>query len=75
MRTAIQLSADAGPWPELVGFTVEAERLGVDMVWVAEAWGADAATPLGFLAARTDRILLGLFVSSRCHRENKAPCC
>jgi len=59
VRTAIQLSADAGPWPELVDFTVEAERLGVDMVWVAEAWGGDAASPLGFLAARTERILLG----------------
>ncbi len=59
MRTAVQLSADAGPWRELVDYVGEAERLGVDMVWVAEAWGADAATPLAFLAARTERIRLG----------------
>ncbi len=59
MRTAVQLSADAGDWNELVDFVREAERLGVDLVWVAEAWGADAATPLAYLAARTDRILLG----------------
>lgn len=59
MRTAVQLSADASAWPSQVDYVVEAERLGVDMVWVAEAWGADAATPLGYLAARTERILLG----------------
>jgi len=36
----------------------EAERLGVDCVWSAEAWGHDAVTPLAFLAARTTRIKL-----------------
>jgi F420-dependent oxidoreductase-like protein len=59
MRTAIQLSADGGDWSSTVDFVVEAERLGVDMVWVAEAWGADAVSPLGYLAARTERIQLG----------------
>ena len=29
MRTAIQLTADAGPWPDLVTYVVEAERMGV----------------------------------------------
>jgi F420-dependent oxidoreductase-like protein len=29
------------------------------MCWVAEAWGADAASALGYLAARTDALLLG----------------
>lgn len=59
MRTAVQLAAEAGPWDELVDYVVAAEQLGVDMVWVAEAWGCDAATPLAFLAARTERMLLG----------------
>jgi F420-dependent oxidoreductase-like protein len=59
MRSAIMLSAEAAPWAESVDYVVEAERLGVDMCWVAEAWGCDAATPLGFLAARTERIGLG----------------
>jgi F420-dependent oxidoreductase-like protein len=36
----------------------EAERLGADSVWVAEAWGHDAFTPLAFLAARTTSIRL-----------------
>lgn len=39
-------------------FVVEAERLGVDSVWVPEAWVYDALTPLGYLAAKTERIRL-----------------
>ena len=31
-----------------------AERLGYDSVWTAEAYGADALTPLAYLAAVTD---------------------
>jgi F420-dependent oxidoreductase-like protein len=37
----------------------EAERLGYDSVWVSEAYGSDAATVLGWLAAQTSRIRLG----------------
>ncbi len=37
----------------------EAERLGYDSVWTAEAYGSDAATPLAWFAAQTDRIRLG----------------
>src|SRR5688572_19428824 len=40
-------------------FVVEAERLGAHAVWVPEAWGQDALTPLAYLAARTNRIRLG----------------
>ena len=58
MRTAIQLTA-AGDWTETVAFVTESERLGVDVCWVAEAWGTDAATPLGYLAARTEKMMLG----------------
>ncbi len=36
----------------------DAERLGVDSVWVPEAWMYDALTPLGYLAATTERIRL-----------------
>ena len=39
-------------------FVRDAERLGVDSVWVPEAWMYDALTPLGYLAAITDRIRL-----------------
>src|SRR6195256_4223491 len=37
----------------------EAERLGYDSVWAAEAYGSDAATVLAFLAAGTSTIKLG----------------
>jgi F420-dependent oxidoreductase-like protein len=43
----------------LVDLVLEAERLGVDSVWSAEAWGADAVTSLAFLAGLTHRIKLG----------------
>ena len=58
MRTAttIELSGEVG---EVVDFAVEAEKLGLDICWVAEAWGADAPSALGFIAARTDSMLLG----------------
>ena len=57
MRTATTIEASAGR--DAVEFAVEAERLGLDVCWVAEAWGADAPSPLGYLAARTERMLLG----------------
>ncbi|MET9487054.1 LLM class flavin-dependent oxidoreductase [Nocardia sp. NPDC006630] len=59
MRTATTIEGSAGSWRDLTDFVVEAEKLGLDICWVAEAWGTDAPTPLGFLAARTERILLG----------------
>lgn len=37
----------------------EAERLGYDSIWSAEAYGSDAATVLGWLAAGTSKIKLG----------------
>jgi F420-dependent oxidoreductase-like protein len=37
----------------------EAERLGYDSVWAAEAYGSDTATVLGWLAGQTSKIKLG----------------
>jgi F420-dependent oxidoreductase-like protein len=37
----------------------EAERLGYDSVWTAEAYGSDAATILGWIAGQTERIRIG----------------
>jgi F420-dependent oxidoreductase-like protein len=42
-----------------LGTVQEAERLGYDSVWSAEAYGSDAATVLAFLAAGTSKIKLG----------------
>ena len=44
---------------ELVPFAQEAERLGYDSVWAAEAWGTDAVTVLAWLAAQTTTIKVG----------------
>ena len=41
---------------------VEADRLGYGTVWVAEAYGSDAVSVLGYLAARTTSIGLGAAV-------------
>ncbi|MEN8654425.1 LLM class flavin-dependent oxidoreductase [Streptomyces sp. 21So2-11] len=59
MRTSTTVEASSGNWRETVDFVTEAEKLGLDICWVAEAWGSEAPSPLGFLAARTDRMLLG----------------
>jgi F420-dependent oxidoreductase-like protein len=47
-----------GPAQQLAAVR-EAERLGYDSVWTAEAYGSDAATVLGWLAGQTTRIRLG----------------
>ena len=44
---------------DLFPLVQEAERLGFDSVWVAEAWGTDAVSVLGWLAAKTERIKVG----------------
>lgn len=47
---------------------IEAEKLGFDSVWTAEAYGSDAITPLTWIAAQTEKIKLGtgiLQISSR----------
>jgi len=59
MRTATTIEASSGNWRETVEFVQEAEKLGLDVCWVAEAWGAEAPSALGYLAARTERMLLG----------------
>ena len=42
-------------WLELAR---EAERVGVDSIWVPEFWAYDAFTPLAAIAARTERVRL-----------------
>lgn len=49
--------------PADAAFVREAERLGATSVWVAEAWGQDAFTPLAYLAAQTERIALGTAIA------------
>ncbi|MDG4860845.1 LLM class F420-dependent oxidoreductase [Streptomyces sp. T-3] len=51
-----------GPNPEHVRLAREAERLGYESVWTAEAWGSDAFTALTWIAAQTSTIKLGTAV-------------
>ncbi len=44
---------------ELIALAQEAERLGYDSAWAAEAWGTDAVTVLTWLAATTTKIKVG----------------
>ena len=46
-------------WNEIVDYAVEADNMGVDYLWSAEAWGMDAVVPLAFIAAKTKHIKLG----------------
>jgi F420-dependent oxidoreductase-like protein len=61
----MKLGAYLGYWipgqtpADQLAFAVEAERLGYDSVWAAEADGSDAATVLAWLAAGTTKIKLG----------------
>ena len=44
---------------ELIALAQEAERLGYDSAWAAEAWGTDAVSVLAWLAATTSTIKIG----------------
>jgi F420-dependent oxidoreductase-like protein len=48
-----------GPPPGAAESVLEAERLGFDSVWTAEAYGSDALMPLAWWGAATERIQLG----------------
>src|ERR1700744_5487597 len=62
---AMKLGVNVGYWgfgmgpQEQLRVVQEAERLGYDSVWAAEAYGSDCATVLAWLAAGTSKIKLG----------------
>ena len=64
MRLGISLGAPAGQADvqQLARLAREAESLGFASAWTAEAYGCDAATTLGWVAAQTSRIRLGAAV-------------
>jgi F420-dependent oxidoreductase-like protein len=63
LKLGLQLGYwQAQPPEDPVGLAQEAERLGYDSVWTAEAWGSDAFTPLAWIGAHTQKIRLGTSV-------------
>ncbi|MGA2012010.1 MAG: LLM class F420-dependent oxidoreductase [Solirubrobacteraceae bacterium] len=60
MRLGLSLGYWAGgPPPGAAELVLEAERLGFESVWTAEAYGSDALMPLAWWGAATERIRLG----------------
>ncbi len=59
VRLGLNIGYSAGRVDLPVALVQEADRLGVYVVWTAEAYGSDAVTPLAWLGALTERIKLG----------------
>jgi F420-dependent oxidoreductase-like protein len=59
MRLALNLNYSGASMALDMTKILEAERLGYDSVWSAEAYGSDAVTPAAWIAARTERIHVG----------------
>ena len=61
-----------GPPPGAKELVAEADRLGLDSVWTAEAYGSDVLTPLAWWGAQTRRIRLGTAIAQLSAREPAA---
>ena len=55
MQISMQLSYSGG-FKEAADNVAELEAAGLDLVWVAEAYGFDGASLMGYLAARTETV-------------------
>ncbi len=53
----------SGPPAGIEETIAEAERLGFDSIWTAEAYGSDCLTPLAWWGARTSRVKLGTAIA------------
>ncbi|MBV2362352.1 LLM class F420-dependent oxidoreductase [Streptomonospora nanhaiensis] len=58
MRISMPLQYAGEPKP-VVDQVAELEKVGLDTVWVAEAYGYDSPTLMGYIAARTERVNIG----------------
>jgi F420-dependent oxidoreductase-like protein len=59
MKLGLNLGYSAAQMADVLPLVQMADRIGFDSVWVAEAYGSDAVTVLGYLAATTRQIALG----------------
>ncbi len=58
MKLTAQL-AYSGGFKESAAHVAELEKAGLDLVWVAEAYGFDSPSLMGYLAALTDKVEIG----------------
>jgi F420-dependent oxidoreductase-like protein len=61
-----------GPPPGVTDAIAEAERLGFDSIWTAEAYGSDCLTPLAWWGSQTERIRLGTAIVQMSARQPAA---
>jgi F420-dependent oxidoreductase-like protein len=64
MNSPLKIGIFLGYWPwfrpeEQSALAILADREGIDSVWISEAWGHDAVSTLGWLAAQTEQVKLG----------------
>jgi alkanesulfonate monooxygenase SsuD/methylene tetrahydromethanopterin reductase-like flavin-dependent oxidoreductase (luciferase family) len=55
VQISMQLSYSGG-FKEAADTVAELERAGLDLVWVAEAYGFDGASLMGYIAAKTETV-------------------
>ena len=61
-----------GPPPGIEETIAEAERLGYDSMWTAEAYGSDCLTPLAWWGSKTENIRLGTAIVQMSARQPAA---
>jgi F420-dependent oxidoreductase-like protein len=64
MASKLRIGLFLGYWPwfsleQQVELAILADELGLDSVWLSEAWGCDAVSLLALLASKTTRVGLG----------------
>jgi F420-dependent oxidoreductase-like protein len=77
VSTPLKLGLNTGYWaggpPEGIDDAIaEAEQLGLDSIWTAEAYGSDGLTPLAWWGARTERMKLGTAITQMSARQPAA---
>ena len=77
MAATLKLGLNTGYWaggppPGVLEAIAEAERLGVDSIWTAEAYGSDCLTPLAWWGAATERLKLGTAIVQMSARQPAA---
>jgi alkanesulfonate monooxygenase SsuD/methylene tetrahydromethanopterin reductase-like flavin-dependent oxidoreductase (luciferase family) len=62
----------AGPPAGIEDAVAEADRLGFDSIWTAEAYGSDVLTPLAWWGAKTENVRLGTAIMQMSARQPAA---
>jgi F420-dependent oxidoreductase-like protein len=77
MANSLKLGLNTGYWaggppPGITDAIAEADRLGFDSIWTAEAYGSDCLTPLAWWGSQTERIRLGTAIVQMSARQPAA---